>query len=215
VPENFPEQTFGSEQTRLGADGVISFPSLEEVDMIVPTEITAPGSVSAPPMPQRPIPCAPPRLPLVIGLGNLYLCDDGAGVHLARQLRTTLQAGSAVCIDGGLMSLGLFPYLEVASALILLHCADIAREPGSVEVLEGEALEAYLRRPRPRSIQERGLADLLELAQRRACLPPRMALVCIQPRRRDWGEALSLPVSRALPLASSHVKALLARWQGN
>lgn len=181
--------------------------------MHVQAQDPAAGAVPPLRVPPGPMPRATARLPLVIGLGNLHLCDDGAGVHLARQLGTTLRAGTAVCIDGGLMSLSLLPHLEVASALVLLNCANIERDPGSVQILEGGAMEAHLHSPRPHSIQERGLVDLLELAGQRGCLPPRRALVCIQPRRLVWGEALSLPVFRALPVAANLVGALLERWR--
>ncbi len=154
------------------------------------------------------------RLPLVIGLGNLHLSDDGAGIHLARELKTTLPADTAVCMDGGLMSLSLFSHVESATALVLLHCTDMQRTPGTVEILEGADMDRYLRGPRTRSIQERGLIDLLDLAWQRGCLPARRALVCLQPRRLEWGEALSLPVFQALPAAAIRVESLLARWQG-
>jgi len=163
--------------------------------------------------PLRPPATQAARLPLVIGLGNLHLCDDGAGVHLARQLKATLGAGAAVCMDGGLMSLSLYPHVEKASSLVLLHCADTGRAPGSVDVLQGRAMDGYLRETRVRSIQERGLIDLLDLVWQRACLPVRRALVCIQPKRREWGEALSLPVFQALPVAANLVGALLTSWQ--
>jgi len=154
------------------------------------------------------------RLPLVIGLGNLHLSDDGAGIHLARALKATLPASAAVCMDGGLMSLSLFSHVEAATALVLLHCTDMQRIPGYVNILEGADMDGYLRRPRTRSIQERGLIDLLDLARQRGCLPARRALVCIQPRRLEWGEALSLPVFQALPAAAGRVESLLARWRG-
>jgi hydrogenase maturation protease len=74
-------------------------------------------------------------------------------------------------------------------------------------------MDGYLRGPRARSIQERGLIDLLDLARQRGCLPARRALVCIQPRRLEWGEALSLPVFQALPMAANRVVGLLERWR--
>ncbi len=43
-----------------------------------------------------------------------------------------------------------------------------------------------------------GLIDLLDMARLRDCLPPRRALLCIQPGRIDWSEELSAPVAVAL-----------------
>jgi len=181
--------------------------------MTLQTDIPEAVSARAQYRPPQPEVATAARLPLVIGLGNVYLCDDGAGVHLVRRLKATLGDGTAFCMDGGLMSLSLYPQVERASALVLLHCADTGRAPGSVDVLEGRAMDDYLRDPRVRSIQERGLIDLLDLARQRACLPVRRALVCIQPKRLAWGEAMSFPVFQALPVAASRVGALLERWQ--
>jgi hydrogenase maturation protease len=182
--------------------------------MTLQAEITGNFSAHTQVAPQRAGPPKAAQLPLVIGLGNLHLSDDGVGVHLARLLKTTLRTGAAVCMDGGLMSLSLFPRVEAAESLVLLHCADMRCPPGTVDVLEGGDMDGYLRGPRARSIQERGLIDLLDLARQRGCLPARRALVCIQPRRLEWGEALSLPVFQALPMAANRVVGLLERWRG-
>jgi hydrogenase maturation protease len=152
----------------------------------------------------------PPR-PLVLGLGNAQLCDAGAGIQLTAYLRGE-QGNAADFIDGGLMSLSLFPYVEAATALLVIHAADLGREPGALTLFEGADMDAFLHVPRTRSLHERGLVDLLEVARSRSCLPAKRALLCIQPKRTDWGEALSLPVFRALPEASRVVGALLERW---
>jgi hydrogenase maturation protease len=154
----------------------------------------------------------PPR-PLVLGLGNALLCDEGAGVQLTARLKAERGGQDADYVDGGLMSLSLFPLVEAAAALLVIHAADLQREPGALTLFEGEEMDACLRRPRTRSVHERGLIDLLEVARVRGCLPQRRALLCIQPKRVDWGEALSLPVFQALPRASCAVAQLLERWQ--
>jgi hydrogenase maturation protease len=158
---------------------------------------------------------APLRLarPLVLGLGNAQLCDAGAGVQLTAQLKAERGAQTADFVDGGLMSLSLFPYVEAAAALLVIQATDLQREPGALTLFEGAAMDAFLRSTRTRSVHERGLIDLLDVARERECLPVRRALLCIQPKRVDWGEALSLPVFRALPEATKVVTALLERWQ--
>jgi hydrogenase maturation protease len=161
----------------------------------------------------KPIMSAALRRPLVIGLGNVHLCDDGAGVQLAKQLPAQLGADAAVFIDGGLMSLSLLPYIEATHSVVVIHSADTQDPPGAMELYEGDRMDAFLGRPRAKSVHERGLIDLLEFARQRTCLPARRALLCIQPKRTDWGEALSLPVFRALPEAARLVGSLLERWK--
>jgi hydrogenase maturation protease len=61
-------------------------------------------------------------------------------------------------------------------------------------------------------VHELGLIDLLDMARLQGCLPARRALLCIQPSRIEWSEALSAPVMQAFPDAIRQAQALLARW---
>ena len=63
-----------------------------------------------------------------------------------------------------------------------------------------------------RSVHEINLGDLLELARLRRRLPPRRALVGIQPGCLDWGIQPSPPVSLAVDEACDRVEALLGEW---
>jgi hydrogenase maturation protease len=57
-----------------------------------------------------------------------------------------------------------------------------------------------------------GLIDLLDMARLEGCLPARRALLCIQPCRIDWSDALSAPVAQLLPEAARQALQLLRRW---
>ena len=74
-------------------------------------------------------------------------------------------------------------------------------------------MDDFLCSTRRRTVHEVGLIDLLDMARLRGCLPPRRALLCIQPGRIDWSEQLSTPVAAALPEAVRQAAALLERWQ--
>jgi hypothetical protein len=50
------------------------------------------------------------------------------------------------------------------------------------------------------------------MARLQGCLPPRRALLCIQPSHIDWSETLSTSVAEALPEAARQAQALLQRW---
>ena len=59
---------------------------------------------------------------------------------------------------------------------------------GAIAPFEGAAMDEFLRSTRRRTVHEVGLIDLLDMARLRDCLPPRRALLCIQPGRIDWSE---------------------------
>jgi hydrogenase maturation protease len=152
-------------------------------------------------------------IPLVLGFGNILLGDDGAGVHLVAQLRVELGDHAAQFIDGGTMSFSLLNYVEAADSMLVVDAADTNGPPGSISVLEGAAMDEFLKTTRRRTVHEVGLIDLLDMARLHGCLPGRRALLCIQPLRIDWSETLSAPVSKALPEAALQARATLLRWK--
>ena len=64
------------------------------------------------------------------------------------------------------------------------------------------------------SVHEVSLADLLDMARLTDSLPPRRALIGIEPGIVDWGDALTPAVDAAIPEAMSRAQELLTRWRG-
>jgi hydrogenase maturation protease len=152
---------------------------------------------------------------LVLGFGNVLLSDDGAGVQILERLRSELGPDAAYFIDAGTLSFSLLPYIEAANSMLAIDAADINHSAGAVALYEGEAMDAFLKTTRRRTVHEVGLIDLLDMARLRDCLPARRALLCIQPGRIDWSEQLSTPVAAALPEAARQASALLQRWRSS
>jgi hydrogenase maturation protease len=63
-----------------------------------------------------------------------------------------------------------------------------------------------------RSVHEVGLMDLMSIARLADHLPPRRALVGIQPESLDWGEEPSDTVRAAIPEACRTVVRLVEEW---
>lgn len=150
---------------------------------------------------------------LVLGFGNVLLGDDGAGVKVVDLLRAQLNGSLYDCIDGGTMSFNLLPHVEAARTMLVADAAELHAPPGSVAVFEGAAMDDFLKSVRRRTVHEVGLIDLLDMARLLRCLPPRRALLCIQPGPIGWSETLSTPVASALPEAAALGAAVLGRWQ--
>jgi hydrogenase maturation protease len=152
---------------------------------------------------------------LVLGFGNVLLSDDGAGVRLVEQLRSEIGPIAAEFVDGGTLSFSLLPYVEATDSLLVIDAADLDSAPGTVRLLEGKAMDAFLTGSRRRTVHEVGLIDLLDMARLQDCFPSRRALLCIQPLRIDWCESLSPPVAEAMPEAARQARATLNRWRSS
>ncbi|MEP6548921.1 MAG: HyaD/HybD family hydrogenase maturation endopeptidase [Gammaproteobacteria bacterium] len=151
-------------------------------------------------------------IPLVLGFGNVLLGDDGAGVHVAERLRAELGSAAANFLDAGTLSFSLLSLVEAADSLLVIDAGDLDSPPGTVALFEGAAMDQFLKSTRRRTVHEVGLIDLLDMARVQDCLPCRRALLCIQPQRIDWSEALSPTVAASLVEAARQATALLQRW---
>jgi hydrogenase maturation protease len=135
---------------------------------------------------------------LVLGIGNTLLADDGVGVRVVESLRGDPDLAQSRLIDGGVTSFfSLLSDLEDAQAMLVVDAADLEAVAGTVSVFESGEMDRFIRRTRGRSVHEIGLADLMDMARLHGCLPPQRALVCVQPERIDWGDALSPAVEAA------------------
>jgi hydrogenase maturation protease len=150
---------------------------------------------------------------LVLGIGNVLLRDEGAGVHAAAQLKGALgaDADSVRVLDAGTLGFALLPEVQGCTALIVIDAARENLPPGTVTVREGAAMDAFVRR-RGRSVHEVGVADLLDMARLSDRLPARRALVGIEPGAVEWGVECTPAVSSAVPIAVARVLELFARW---
>jgi hydrogenase maturation protease len=152
---------------------------------------------------------------LVVGIGNVLLRDEGAGVHVVRALRDLADSGeielprSTTLLDGGTLGLGLLQFISDARAVLLIDAMDGGREPGSVEVFRGDTTrDAKAGRTFSNSV---GVGDLLATARLMGDLPDAVALVGIQPSEISVGLELTEIVRAALPTAVAATLSEL-RW---
>jgi hydrogenase maturation protease len=152
---------------------------------------------------------------VVLGIGNTLLADEGVGIHVVNRLRTEAASDSDIdFVDGGTLSFLLASTIEDADKLIVVDAAEMGAAAGSVRVYESERMDAFLGSNRKRSVHEVGLLDLMAIAHLAGWLPPKRALIAIQPARVDWSEEPSTPVARAIPEACAAAREILARWRG-
>lgn len=150
---------------------------------------------------------------LVLGLGNLLLGDDGAGVHAIQKLQQDFPAfNGATFLDGGTLSFTLVGYIEESDNLIILDAAQLNSPPGTISVFEGENMDRFVTGNRNKSVHEVTITDVLAFAHLNGHLPQRRALVGIQPQRIDWSDSLSEPVVQAIPHVCRITHDLIMRW---
>jgi hydrogenase maturation protease len=147
----------------------------------------------------------------VLGIGNLLLKDDGIGVHAVEALWERHSFPEDVrLVDGGTKGLDLLPIIEDSDSLLIIDAVDFKSEPGTIRVIEGEDVKAFL--DLKFSVHQIGIPDLLFAAAFSDKIPKKMCLVGIQPDIIEAGLEPSRKLSEKLQPLLDIVVGKLKSW---
>jgi hydrogenase maturation protease len=141
---------------------------------------------------------------LVLGLGNPLCHDDGVGVVAVTRILERWTPGPGVTVmEGGTLGLWLLPLLESYRTVLLLDAIRADGDPGTLVRIDGE--EVARAAAHRLSVHQVGVGDLMDAAQLRGTLPPRLLLLGVVPETVSLGLGLSPRVEKALPLLIQRV----------
>jgi hydrogenase maturation protease len=145
-----------------------------------------------------------PKTLTILGLGNILLGDEGAGVHFVRWFAERHRLPPDVdAVDGGTMGYALLDRICGCQSLIVIDCLRSADAPGSLYRFSRGELEDRL--PPPTSAHEVKFADVICKAEMLGeC--PELTFLCIVPGR--YGE-MDLSLSPAVREKFPALEALL------
>ena len=148
----------------------------------------------------------PPRGPLVLGIGNLLLGDEGVGVHAARRLEAEgLPAGVGI-LDGGTGGFHLLALFQEHDPIILIDATMDGKPAGTVTLTRPRFASDF---PRTLSAHDIGLRDLLETATLLGPLPELYLVAVSIEGIPSMGMELSPAVERSLEEVSALVRTVL------
>jgi hydrogenase maturation protease len=142
---------------------------------------------------------------LLIGVGNEFRSDDGAGLYVVRELR---RRGMSTACDEPLSRIvileadgegtALMRLWEGARAVFMVDAVRSGRPPGTVHRIEAskERLPRDVLGPSSHSF---GVTEAVELSRTLHLLPSTVLLYGIDGQTFDQGRGLSDPVLRGLP----------------
>ena len=141
---------------------------------------------------------------MVIGLGNDFRRDDGAGRIAARKIKEA--AGEEVCvIEESGEGAALMEAWRDAEFVILIDAVHSGAAPGTIHRIDARV------QPLPSnffhySTHAFSVAEAVELARALGQLPPRLVVYGIEGRDFSSGEALSTEVAAAVEEVARQVK---------
>jgi len=145
----------------------------------------------------------------VIGIGNILMRDDGAGVHAVRRLEALDLPVGVELVDGGTLSFTLLETVETTDHLIIVDAAELGAEPGTIQAFHDAEMDAYLGNSTRPSVHEVNLLDVLTAARIRGNMPRRYSLIGIQPERIEWGQEPSARISQSIDHAVCRIREIL------
>jgi hydrogenase maturation protease len=120
-------------------------------------------------------PLASPRRVLVLGVGNVLLGDEGAGVHAVRAMEAEAWPSHVTLLDGGTGGFHLLSLFEEFDRIVLVDATMDGQPPGTVRVIHPRFASDC---PRTLSAHDIGLKDLVESAALLG-LTPEVVLVVV------------------------------------
>ncbi len=146
-----------------------------------------------------------------MGIGNLIMSDDGAGVKVIQHLAENYRFPPEVTVlDGGTLGLDLLPQLEGVDRLLIVDAVETGNAPGSLTRLYGDEIPIVMETKL--SPHQMGLKDLIAVSILRGVKPPEMVLLGVQPESIELGLDLSPAVAAQFDTLVNKVLQELENW---
>jgi hydrogenase maturation protease len=145
---------------------------------------------------------------LVLGIGNILLNDEGAGIHVVTRLEKENYKGADL-MDGGTGGFHLLGFIQSYKKIIIVDASFDQYLAGNVRVLHPEFAKDF---PHQLSAHEIGLKDLIDAAFLLGNVPD-ICLVAISIKDfQEIGMELTPEVEKAIPVAVEKVKELVSSF---
>jgi hydrogenase maturation protease len=128
---------------------------------------------------------------LILGIGNVLWADEGFGVRAVETLHRHYEFPDNVTVmDGGTQGLYLLQYVQEADILVVFDAIDYGLEPGTMKLIEGDAVPSFLG-AKKMSLHQTGFQEVLATAEMLGDYPQHLLLVGVQPvELEDYGGSL-------------------------
>jgi hydrogenase maturation protease len=143
---------------------------------------------------------------LILGMGNLLLCDEGVGVHVARALAQRDLPPDVAVVEAGTAFLDVLPDIEKADRILLIDAMEGGGAPGSVYRVPFD----QCRHPEMlASLHGFDLSRVLFMAGSNRA--PEVTVFGVEPARIEWGTELSPVIQQVLPAVEKAILNELSR----
>ena len=144
---------------------------------------------------------------LILGIGNLLLCDEGVGVHAVRALQQENLPSIIIPLEIGNAFLNALPEIERADHIIIIDAMKADHAPGTVYCVP---LGDCVRPEYTASLHGFDLSRVMFLAGRTSLAD--VIVIGVEPARIGWGIELSPQIRDTIPAVIETIKTEIARY---
>lgn len=149
--------------------------------------------------------------PVLIGVGNILLSDEGVGIHIVRQLRNRDISKLVEIHEIGTSSFELLNVIEGNSHVIIVDAVRMDEKAGTVKKIDLIIEDDISALPQVTSLHQLDLISTLKMAKGAIDLPKKMILIGIEPYSLEAGTKLSKLVEAAIPKAISEIMKVIEK----
>lgn len=148
----------------------------------------------------------------VLGIGNILLQDEGLGVRTIEKLIQNYQFPNYIqVLDGGTLGMGLLPFLEGTSKLIIVDAISGKLPPGSIYKLKNDDVKVYFQQMV--SLHDLGIQDVLATMEVLDKPIKEIVVFGMQPKTIEVGLELSSVVAPGIDELIGLIIEQLHTWQ--
>lgn len=150
---------------------------------------------------------------LLLGIGNVLWADEGFGVRVVEAIAQRYRFGPNVrLLDGGTQGIYLVDHIRWADVLVVFDAVDYGLPPGTLKLVEGEEVPAFLG-AKKMSLHQTGFQEVLALAALLGDYPAHLLLIGVQPvELEDFGGSLRDAVKARIEPAIDAARDYLDRF---
>ncbi|MDU8924989.1 HyaD/HybD family hydrogenase maturation endopeptidase [Pasteurellaceae bacterium LIM206] len=136
--------------------------------------------------------------PLILGIGNILLSDEGVGARIVQELEKLKNITPHFdLLDGGTSGMELLDEMAGREHIIVIDAVLADKQPGDIIVLNDEEVPAMF--GRKISPHQLGLSDVLSALKLTDEYPRHLCLIGIQPESLDSHIGLTQTIQNRLP----------------
>ncbi|ABR74641.1 hydrogenase 2 maturation endopeptidase [Actinobacillus succinogenes] len=153
--------------------------------------------------------------PLILGIGNILLSDEGVGVRVVQALEKRAEISPYVfeqfdIVDGGTCGMELLDTLANRDYIIVIDAVLAGKEPGEIVVLKDEQVPVFF--SRKISPHQLGLCDVLSALKLTDEYPKNLCLIGIQPDSLAPRIGLTETMEKVMPAIFIRLNRILTEY---